>query len=275
MPGTTHVTSSSTDTPRPTGVRDDVDLDRTVWFGGGEAYHRATAWGPACPDKIGQADEHTLAEAAEEGLRPCKICEPVDYRRVATDGGRNVLTHDGTALVLPDDVDLSNGLVIRARGVTVDHKPGSPDHDAYPLSSDHLDADERLRNEQLDDFEVSLKPYGGEAKTYDVEIVATDGGVDEAPLEIHVRPRDGGQTSFELGEKTALRFAKMLDAGADEYADRVWPDNEDGKAKAIANTILRSFDEDDQDDRNAHADAVAAQLRLAEKNGDLPDGVSR
>lgn len=185
MPGTTSVTSSSTDTPTRAGVRDDVDLDRTVWFGGGEAYHRATDWGPACVDQIGRLDEHTLGDAVDEGKRPCRQCEPVDYRRVATDGG-----------------------------------------------------------------------------------------VVEAPLEIHVRPRDGGPTSFELGEKTARRLAKMLDAGADEYADRVWPDNEDGKAKAIANTILRSFDEP-EDDRNAHADAVAAQLRLAEENGNLPDGVSR
>jgi hypothetical protein len=35
------VSSSSIDRPTPTGVRDDVGLDRTVWFGG-EAYHRAS-----------------------------------------------------------------------------------------------------------------------------------------------------------------------------------------------------------------------------------------
>lgn len=87
MPGTTHASTSSTDTPTPTGVRDDVDLDRTVWFGGGEAYHRATDWGPACVDQIGRLDEHTLGDAVDEGKRPCRQCEPVDYRRVATDGG--------------------------------------------------------------------------------------------------------------------------------------------------------------------------------------------
>lgn len=87
MPGTTHVSSSSTDTTTPPGVREDVDLDRTVWFGGGEAYHRATDWGPACVDQIGRLDEHTLADAVDEDLRPCRQCEPVDYRRLATDGG--------------------------------------------------------------------------------------------------------------------------------------------------------------------------------------------
>jgi hypothetical protein len=94
MPGTTSVSSSSTDTPTPAGVRDDVDLDATVWFGGGDAYHRATEWGPACVDQIGRLDEHTLGDAVDEGKRPCRQCEPVDYRRVATDGGVHVGTSD-------------------------------------------------------------------------------------------------------------------------------------------------------------------------------------
>jgi hypothetical protein len=84
MPGFTRVSSSSTDTTPP-GVLDDVDLDRTVWFGGGEAYHRATDWGPACVDQIGRLDEHTLADAVDEEKRPCRQCEPVDYRRVGGD----------------------------------------------------------------------------------------------------------------------------------------------------------------------------------------------
>lgn len=90
MPGTTHAAISRTDRPTPDGVRDDVDLDRTVWFGDGEAYHRDEEWGPACVDQIGRLDERSLGDAVDEGMRPCLQCEPVDYRPVATDGGVTV-----------------------------------------------------------------------------------------------------------------------------------------------------------------------------------------
>jgi len=89
MPGTTHASSSSIDTGTPT-LPDGLDPSRTVWFGNGEAYHTDLPWGPGCPDKIGRTDEHTLAEAAEEGKRPCKVCNPEDYRQLATDGGEPV-----------------------------------------------------------------------------------------------------------------------------------------------------------------------------------------
>lgn len=86
MSGTQHRHDSSVE-PTARAVRDDVDLDETVWFGNGVAYHRDAEWGPACPDVIGTADEHTLDEAAEEELRPCKDCNPVDYRPLVADGG--------------------------------------------------------------------------------------------------------------------------------------------------------------------------------------------
>jgi hypothetical protein len=94
MPGTTHVHSntSSTETPTARAIRDGVDPERTVWFAGGVAYHRAAPWGPACPDMIGRAQQRTLAEAADEDKRPCKQCDPVDYRPTVTDGGQDV--HD-------------------------------------------------------------------------------------------------------------------------------------------------------------------------------------
>jgi len=99
MPGSTHASSqSSTETQITPArvIREDVDPDQTVWFGDGEAYHGDRAWGPACPDQVGRSEEHTLAEAAEEDKRPCLQCEPVDYRRIATDGGEGDGLHDGS-----------------------------------------------------------------------------------------------------------------------------------------------------------------------------------
>ncbi|SHH65902.1 PadR family transcriptional regulator [Halobaculum gomorrense] len=90
---------------------------------------------------------------------------------------QNTLLHGGTFLKLPADIDLSEGLVIRARGVTIDHKPGSTgDRADYPLSREHLDATEHVENDHLDAFEVSLTPYGGTEQRYEVDLVATDGG---------------------------------------------------------------------------------------------------
>lgn len=86
MPGTASAPNSSPDPGNP-AIRADIDPNRTVWYSGGEVYHRDAEWGPACTDKIGVAEEHTIEEAADEGKRPCKNCEPVDYRRVAADGG--------------------------------------------------------------------------------------------------------------------------------------------------------------------------------------------
>jgi len=93
-----------------------------------------------------------------------------------TDGGRETLGFADGRLSIPEEIDASEGLVIRPRGVTVDHKPGSVDCDEYPLQECHLDADERVQNDHLDDFEVSLKPYGEEAQRYDVRVAVADGG---------------------------------------------------------------------------------------------------
>jgi len=90
MSGSTRLHSSSNDTKPARAVREDVDLERTVWFGGGEAYHRDASWGPACPEHVGRTEEKTLGDAAENDLRPCKKCQPVDYRPLVTDGGEVV-----------------------------------------------------------------------------------------------------------------------------------------------------------------------------------------
>lgn len=68
-------------------VRDDVDLDQTVWFAGGDVYHRDAPWGPGCPEHRYRCKEHTLQEAADAEKRPCKSCDPEDYRPLVTDGG--------------------------------------------------------------------------------------------------------------------------------------------------------------------------------------------
>ena len=172
MPGTTHVTSSSTDTPRPTGVRDDVDLDRTVWFGGGEAYHRATEWGPACVDQIGRLDEHTLGDAVDEGKRPCRQCEPVDYRRVATDGGQKYTPLQHFA------AEISGKLCLDARAV--------PELDAisiYATQAALRDNRDRLRDDgyraeiDVEHEPMRLLVYPSDEDLDDAAEVATDGGV--------------------------------------------------------------------------------------------------
>ncbi len=104
-------------------------------------------------------------------------------KRLVTDGGRDTLRLTEDGIEIPEDVDLSGGVVFRARGVTVDHKPGSQDLDFYPaLEERHLDAEGvSVQNDHLSEGEVSIKPYGEEARTYEVTVPATDGGLVEHP----------------------------------------------------------------------------------------------
>ena len=97
--------------------------------------------------------------------------------RLVTDGGRGTLHFADGYLSIPEEIDASKGLVIRARGVTIDHKPGSLDLDEYPLQECHLEADEPVRNDHLEMYEVSLKSYGEEPRRYDVQVLEADGGV--------------------------------------------------------------------------------------------------
>lgn len=86
MPGTTAKSNDSVASEQKQNTADDVDLDRTVWYGEySEVYHRDSAWGPACAHIVESADEHTLSEAAVDGLRACKQCEPVSLAEI--DGG--------------------------------------------------------------------------------------------------------------------------------------------------------------------------------------------
>ncbi len=117
--------------------------------------------------------------------------------RMVTDGGRDTLRLTDDGIEIPEDVNLSDGVVFRARGVTVDHKPGSLDLEFYPaLEERHLDAEGvSVQNDHLGEGEVSIKPYGEEARTYDVAVPATDGGLVEHPgLEaVAAEEYDGGQ----------------------------------------------------------------------------------
>lgn len=94
MPGQTRSTSNSiaTDQPRETRlVNERADLSLPVWLGT-KCYHSDRGqWGPGCPEHLGTGslEKGTLADAAEEGLRPCPNCKPADYRRVETDGGED------------------------------------------------------------------------------------------------------------------------------------------------------------------------------------------
>ena len=96
MPGTTTHSDSNDYELLPDelegSVDASVDLSITVWlpsYEGSECYHRDCAWGCACPEHMTSAEKATLREAVERGLRPCSNCNPVDYRRVATDGGED------------------------------------------------------------------------------------------------------------------------------------------------------------------------------------------
>jgi len=151
-------------------------------------------------------------------------------------------TDDG--IEIPDGVDLSDGVVFRARGVTVDHKPGMPDRSFYPAVDErHLQEEqEGIQNDHLDAYEVSIKPYGEEAETYQVVMPATDGG--QYLLEVTVHDQ-GSKTEFELGEPTAVRLADMLDAGVDAHENYQCTNNEHSIAHTIADTIEEAADGDD------------------------------
>jgi hypothetical protein len=99
----------------------------------------------------------------------------------APDRDTLALTDDG--IEIPNGVDLSEGVVFRARGATVDHKPGSADRPFYPaIDEDHLEAEQEygVINEHLEAYEVTIKTYGEAAETYHVQVPATDGGRPEA-----------------------------------------------------------------------------------------------
>ncbi len=122
------------------------------------------------------------------------------------------LTLGDDGLEIPEDVDLSDGVVFRARGATVDHKPGSPDRRVYPaLDERHLSAEDReVINEQLGEREVSLKPYGEDARTYRVEIAMADGGgrtVQIGQVEATLEP---GDTVIDLFDYISRRDGDIL-----------------------------------------------------------------
>jgi len=136
-----------------------------------ESTHRLVQAGcPECDERRTHVAAVTLSDHEEEN-----DADP----GVALDGGTadRTLTLDGDGIEVPDDVDVSEGVVFRARGATVDMKPGTADRDRYPLIKRRsLEADgRRVVNQHLGIREVTVKPYGEDARTYRVE-VAEDGG---------------------------------------------------------------------------------------------------
>ncbi|WP_435143827.1 hypothetical protein [Halobaculum sp. P14] len=97
-----------------------------------------------------------------------------------TDGGVELadsLTLDADGLEMPADVDLSEGVVFRIRGATIDMKPGAADRDRYPLINRRsLEAEgQHVVNGHIGIREVSVKPYGDDPTTYRVTVEATGG----------------------------------------------------------------------------------------------------
>jgi len=148
----------------------------------------------ALVDDSAEAGERAWYHAEETGHRVAS--DRIDgSARMETDGGRDTLRLTDEGIEIPDDVDFSEGVVLRARGATVDHKPGHTDREFYPMFKErHLTAEDRsVVNEELDEFEISIKPYGEDARTYEVTVPAADGGnlqktddehTEEAPSDI-------------------------------------------------------------------------------------------
>jgi len=133
----------------------------------------------------GDGDEaDRIRETHESDTGHNVVSDRVDgSARMVTDGGRDTLRLTDDGIEIPEDVDFSEGIVFRARGATVDHKPGHSDREFYPMFEErHLTAEDRsVVNEDLDEFEISIKPYGEEPRTYEVTVPATDGGLVEHP----------------------------------------------------------------------------------------------
>jgi len=135
-----------------------------------ESNHRLVQAGcPECSERRTHVAAVTLADRGNE-----TDAAP----GVALDGGtaNRTLTLDDDGIEVPDDVDVSEGVVFRARGATVDMKPRGADRDRYPLIDRRsLEADGRhVVNQHLGIREVTVKPYGEDARTYRVEV--EDGG---------------------------------------------------------------------------------------------------
>ena len=132
-----------------------------------------------------------------------------DGGKIVTDGGQPLLRFDDRGIQIPDGVDLSEGVVFRARGITTDHKPGTPNREFYPvLNERHLTADGcEVINENLEEFEVSIKPYGEEVETYRVSVAMADGGSEYAdPLEAV-----DGETELEIECAVAIDAPRACD----------------------------------------------------------------
>jgi len=134
------------------------------------------------------------------------------------------LTDDG--IEIPDGVDLSEGVVFRARGATVDHKPGSTDRPFYPAVDErHLQEEQEhgVINEELDAYEVSIKPYGEEAEVHQVAVPATDGGRPEAfpSDDLWSAYRDAeigiGDVVVDLSRGTSLQVTSVASKHAGEH----------------------------------------------------------
>lgn len=123
----------------------------------------------------------TLPQEIDEGADV--YCTECGTGQHVTDGGQPTLRLTEDGLEVPEEVALSGGVVFRARGVTVDHKPGSQNMEFYPaLEKRHLEEEQRgIQNEHLDAYEVAVKQYGHDAKTYRVVIPETDGGEGPRP----------------------------------------------------------------------------------------------
>ncbi|WP_284031762.1 hypothetical protein [Halobaculum lipolyticum] len=146
-----------------------------------------------CPDCGRALADHGLTSAGpgRTTLAPCgfdvaavtlrEVATALDdsARRLAADGGtaEKTLTLDADGLEVPADVDVTDGVVFRARGATIDVKPRGSDLDRYPLLDRRsLEAHgQRVENEHIGIREVTVKPYGEDPRTYRVE-VAEDGG---------------------------------------------------------------------------------------------------
>jgi len=136
-----------------------------------------------------------------------------ESERLVSDGGRPTLRLTDDGLELPDGVCLSGGVVVRARGITVDHKPGGPERNVYPaLEPRHLEAEDiGVQNDYLDEDEVSVKQYGHDAETYEVVIPQTDGGQEPSEGDFEGYEEKLDELNDGLLEAYAAGFAKAVE----------------------------------------------------------------
>lgn len=170
-------------------------------------------------------NEHGKAQAVADTI------EEAAGPEVLTDGGEPTLKLTDDGVEIPDGVDLSDGVVFRARGATVDHKPGSPDRPFYPALDDrHLEEEQEhgVINENLDAFEVSIKPYGEEVETYHVQVPATDGGseADSQATRWWGRPFDARRYHIFEGKGVARSLCENWQLRHDGKDPEVDPDED-------------------------------------------------